>query len=221
MNKKDVEIVRNIVSDCLRSTLAAGKAKKYANYFINGVPVIYQYEQYPLASRDNWNDKLIRRRNQALRGNKSVLDIDRREAYDAAKDFITYTIMRTYGEKVNDIPNLCLFPVPTTKDAASYYAEWNEVLNGVQKRTGIPNCMAAFEHHYRECEDGSNWFEGDGFPDGEFDQSYFSTATDEGAKIILVVDSIYQGTIVRECIDMLRDMGNEVILVISLIQTII
>jgi len=221
MNKRDIEIVRNIVNDCLRSTLAAGKAKKYANYFINGVPVIYQYEQYPLANRDNYNDKMIRRRNHALRGNRSVLNIDRREAYDAAKDFITYTIMRTYGEKVNDIPNLCLFPVPTTKDAASYYAEWDEVLNSVQKRTGIPNCMAAFEHHYRECEDGSNYFEGDGFPDGRFDQSVFSTATDESAKIILVVDSIYQGTIVRECIDILRDMGNEVILVISLIQTII
>lgn len=221
MNKKDIEIVRNIVSDCLHSILTAGRAKKYANYFINEVPVIYQYEQYPLASKDNHNDKLIRRRIQAMKGRKSVLDIDRREAYDAAKDFITYTIMRTYGENVNDIPNLCLFPVPTCKDSASYYAEWNEVLNSVQKRTGIANCMTAFEHHYRECEDDSNWFEGDGFPDGRFDQSAFSTATDESAKIILVVDSIYQGTIVRECIDMLRDMGNEVILVISLIQTII
>ncbi len=220
MNKKEKEIIQNIVNDCLRSTLAAGMAKKHAYYLLRSVPVKYQFEHYPLNRGDDHNHSTIYHYIQNFKGQKSVLSLDRREAFDAAKDYFSYTLLRVFGDSLGNIPNLCIFPVPTCADEASYYGEWSEVMESVERRTGARNCIGAFQHHYREYE-GCKWQEGDGLPDGHFNQDVFRTEDNETANIILLADSIYQGTIAQETIDILRDMGNEVILVLSLSQVII
>ena len=220
MNKKDMRIVKSIVDDCIRGTLATAKARKHADYFLRGVPVKYQFEHYPLNRGGNHNHSTIYHYLQNFKGQKSVLDLDRREAFDAAKDYFSYSLLRVFGDSLGNIPNLCIFPVPTCADEASYYGEWNEVMESVGRRTGARNCIGAFQHHYREYA-GCKWQEGYELPDGRFNQDVFRTEDNDTANIILLADSIYQGTIVQETIDILRDMGNEVIIVLSLSQVII
>lgn len=215
-----MRIVKSIVDDCIRGTLASAKAKRYADYLLRGVPLKYQFEHYPLNCGGDHNHSTIYHYIQNFKGQKSVLDIDRREAFDTAKDYFSYTILKVFGDSLGYIPNLCIFPVPTCADEASYYGEWNEVLESVERRTGTRNCIDAFQHHYREHE-GYKWQEGYGLPDGRFNQDVFCTGDNDSANVILLTDSIYQGTIVKETIDMLRDMGNEVILVLSLSKVII
>ena len=215
-----MKIVKGIVDNCIRGTLATAKAKRHADYLLRGVPVKYQFEHYPLNRDGNHNHSTINNYIQNFKGHKSVLDHDRREAFDAAKDYFSYTLLRVFGDSLGNIPNLCIFPVPTCADEASYYGEWSEVMEYVERRTGARNCIDAFQHDYRECE-GCKWREEYGLPDGRFIQDVFSTVGNDTANIILLVDSMYQGTIVQETIDILRDMGNEVLLVLSLSQVII
>lgn len=221
MNQKDISIVRDIVSDCIRGTLAVGQAKKFADYFIDDVPIIYQFEYYPLANRTNHNNNLIHQYIRSLRGHQSVLDVRRREAIDAAVDFFSYTMMRIYGRHLDSISNLCLCPVPTQKDEGSHYAEWCEIADRIEKRTNAINCIDAFDYHYKNAEYGTRWSERDGLPDGSFNQVWFETAQSTTANVILITDQIYRGTQVRQAIDTLRDMGNDVILTLSLTRVII
>lgn len=212
--------VKSIVDDCIRVTLATEKAKRHADYLLRGVSVKYQFEHYPLNRERDHNHSAIYHYIQNFKGQKSVLNLDKREAFDAAKDYFSYTLLRVFGNSLGNIPNLCVFPVPTCADEASYYGVWSEVMESVERRTGARNCIGAFQHHYREYE-GGKWQEGYGLPDGRFNQDVFRTEENDTANIILLTDSIYQGTIVQETIDILRDMGNEVIIVLSLSQVII
>lgn len=221
MNKKDISIIKDIVNDCIRGTLAVGQAKKFANYYIEDVPVVYQFEYYPLANRTNHNNNLIHQYIRCLRGNQSVLDVRRREAIDAAVNFFSYTLMKIYGRHLDSISNLCLFPIPTQKDEGSHYAEWCEIADRIESRTNAINCIDAFDYHYKNTEFGTKWSERDGLPDGSFNQAWFETTQSTTANVILLTDQIHRGTQVQQTIDALRDMGNDVIIVMSLSQVVI
>lgn len=212
MNEKERNIVEGIIKKCIQNIVSTEIGRLHTNYMIDNVPVIYQFEYYPLQSRCDHNNKYIRDYIHNFKGHRSVLDVNRRQAYDAAKDFFSYSILKFLVQEDTIIPNLCLFPVPSCIDQASYYAEWNEVLDSVAYKTGAHNCIDAFTHDFKEVYDDSKWKESEGLPDGVFSQAYFP----DKAKVILLVDEIYRGTHVRQTIDILRDLGCEVVLVLSL-----
>ena len=217
MTEKDRLLIKDIVYNCIKKVVSPKRGNRHTNYLIDNVPVFYQYEYYPLLGQCDYNNNYIRDYIHNFKGHKSVLDVNRRQAYDAAKDFFSYSILKFFGQKNDILPNLCLFPVPSCVDQASYYAEWNEVLDGVAHRTGARNCIDAFTHDFKEVYGGSRWKESEGLPDGFFSQVCFP----DKAKVILLVDEIYRGTQVRQTIDILRDLGCEVVLVLSLSQVII
>lgn len=223
MNSEDEKIVKRIVSNCIHGVLSHNQVKQHADYLLNNeLPIIYQFEEDTLNGSRPHNFNYINNYIDSLRDpSRSVLNLERRHAYETAASFITYTMHQVFGEslKTKNIPNLCIVPVPTAPSQPAYYAEWSEILQRVEYSTGVRGCMDAYS--YWGVRDPHRHRESEGLPVGFVDTIALANAETEYANVVLVIDRMYKGTEMLEMKHTLEENGHTVILGICLSRVIL
>ena len=110
-------------------------------------------------------------------------------------------------------------PVPTAPSQPAHYAEWNQVLDCVEWRTGVRNCTDAY--YYWGVRNPEKHKESDGLPDGFIDILSLVNAESKYANVILVIDRMYKGTEMLEMKHKLEENGHNVILGLCLSQVVL
>ena len=223
MNTKDEKTIKQIVNNCIHGVLSLHQVKRHADYILNNeLPIIYQFDEDTLNGNRPHNFNHINNYIEALNDpSRSVMDLERRYSYDTAASFITYTMCRVFGEnlKWKSIPNLCVVPVPTAPSEPAYYAEWIEVLQRVERRTGVRACLDAY--FYCGVRDPHKHRESDGLPLGFIDTIALVNEDSEYANVVLVIDRMYKGNEMLEMKHKLEEYGHNVILGICLSQVVL
>lgn len=223
MNKKDELTVKRIISDSVQGILSINQIKSQSDYLLNNeLPIIYQFNEDILNDTKVHNFLYINNYIEALRDpSRSVMDLERRYSYDTAANYITYTMFRVFGEnlKWESIPNLCIVPVPTSPSEPAYYAEWGEVLQRVERRTGVRACMDAY--FYCSVRDSHRHRETEGLPLGFIDTIALVNEDSEYANVVLVIDRMYKGMEMLQMKQQLEEFGHNVILGICLSQVVL
>lgn len=223
MNSEDEKIVKRIVSNCIHGVLSLNQVKQHADYLLNNeLPIIYQFEEDTLNGSRPHNFNYINNYIDSLRDpSRSVLNLERRHAYEAAASFITYTMHQVFGEslKAKNIPNLCIVPVPTAPSQPAHYAEWSGILQRVEHSTGVRGCMDAYS--YWGVRDPHRHRESEGLPMGFIDTIALANEESEYANVVLVIDRMYRGTEMLEMKHKLEENGHTVILGICLSRVIL
>lgn len=222
MNKEDELTVKRIINRSVQGVLAINQVKRHVDYFLCGeLPIIYQYEECITKDDSQHNHDLIHSYIETLRDStKCVLDSDKQHSFNTAAEFITYTLFRVFGERMKDraITNLCIVPVPTEPSQPAHYAEWNQVLDCVEWRTGVRNCTDAY--YYWGVRNPEKHKESDGLPDGFIDIHSLVNAESKYANVILVIDRMFRGDEMLEMKRKLEENGHNVILGICLCQEV-
>lgn len=223
MNTKDEKKVKQIVNNCIHGVLSLNQVKQHADYILNNeLPIIYQFEEDTLNGDRYHNFNYINDYIEALKDpSRSVLNLERRHAYETAASFITYTMYRVFGDclKEKSIPNLCMVPVPTAPSQPAHYAEWDRVLSSVAYRTGVRNCTDAY--YYWGVRTAERHREADGLPDGIIDTISLVNEETEYANVVLVIDRMYKGTEMLEMKHKLEEYDHNVILGICLSKVVL
>lgn len=222
MNKEDELTVKRIINKSVQGVLAINQVKRHVDYILCGkLPIIYQFEECITKNDGRHNHDLIHSYIETLRDpTRSVLDLKKQNSYHIATEFITYTLFRVFGESLKDraITNLCIVPVPTAPSQPAHYAEWNQVLDCVEWRTGVRNCTDAY--YYWGVRNPEKHKESDGLPDGFIDVLSLVNAESEYANVILVIDRMFRGDEMLEMKRKLEENGHNVILGICLCQEV-
>lgn len=223
MNKEDELTVKRIINSSVQGILTLNQVKRHANYILNGeLPIIYQYEECIIKNYSQHNHDLIHSYIEALKDTtRSVLDLAIQHSFNTAAEFITYTLFRVFGESLKDktITNLCIAPVPTAPSQPAHFAEWNQVLDCVECRTGVRNCTDSY--YYWGVRDPERHREADGLPDGIIDTISLVNAESEYANVILVIDRMFRGDEMLEMKRKVEEHGHNVILGICLSQVVL
>lgn len=223
MNKEDELTVKRIINKSVQGVLALNQVKRHVDYILCGkLPIIYQFEECITKNDSRHTHDLIHSYIEALRDpSRSVMDLERRYSYDTAANYITYTMFRVFGEnlKWESILNLCIVPVPTSPSEPAYYAEWGEVLQRVERRTGVRACMDAY--FYCSVRDSHRHRETEGLPLGFIDTIALVNEDSEYANVVLVIDRMYKGTEMLQMKQQLEEFGHNVILGICLSQVVL
>lgn len=223
MNKEDELTVKRIINKSVQGVLALNQVKRHVDYILCGkLPIIYQFEECITKNDSRHNHDLIHSYIEALRDpTRSVLDLKKQNSYHIATEFITYTLFRVFGESLKDraITNLCIVPIPTAPSQSAHYAEWNQVLDCVEWRTGVRNCTDAY--YYLGVRNSEKHKESEGLPDGIIDTISLVNEESEYANVILVIDRMFRGNEVLEIKHKLEEHGHNVILGLCLSQVVL
>ena len=221
MNKKDELTVKRIISNSVHGMLLVNQIKNQADYLLNNeLPIVYQFNEDILNNTKVHNFLYINNYIEALRDlTRCVSDLERRHSCNTATDFISYTLLRVFGEKIKSIPNICIVPVPTAPNEPACYAEWSEALQRVERRTGVRACMDAY--FYSGVRDPHWHRESEGLPFGFMDTIALTNEENEYANVVLVIDRMHKGTEMLEMKRKLEEYGHNVALGICLSRVVL